>query len=577
MILERWMEVANRLAEALDSPDPESYVANCGDTDLAELFDWHRRAGDFLEDRLRAEPRTNPWVGRVIVGRYYLEAALGRGGAGVVYRARDERVAGRRVAIKLLHDFWSSEDWMRRRFFQEAQMLARLDHPGIVSLTDAGETEDGRLFLAMPFHEGRTLREAIGGGPLETGFCARLIREIGEVVSYAHGRGVLHRDLKPENVLLVRRGDGEHPLLIDFGIAQTGEPGAAFKTTTHLMGSAVYMAPEHLMGKAGRESDVYSLAVVAWEMLVGRLPFDSDSPFALPELQRKGVGDAFYRLRPDLGVRAGRLLSRALDFDAARRPPIKEFTVELAETLTAQSIDSRFARLAVMQHSRRWLLGAAAAGLLGAGVGGWWLRDRVSPLSQEERVIDFPPGYQAEMAGFTIHLQLTEHAIREFPSGGVTAIRYSSPDQGQVHKKLTRRQKERAFASGWKVAANLRPESGYAAIAVECGHFAPRFDAGFQLTGNRLDLIATKQIRAGWDGIHAPVSLPPPPQLIRLEMTYDPARASADISVDDKILIRDYTGHSEYRDDLGVYFGTGTKDGSMASAIFGGLRFEILG
>jgi hypothetical protein len=575
MIGQRWEEVSARLMEALESPDPAGRAAASGDPDLVELVAWHRRAGGFLEDG-RAQ-RENPWLGRQVGGRYRLNSVLGRGGSGVVYGACDERVGGRRVVVKLLHDFWSSEDWMCRRFREEAAVLTRLDHPGIVSLIDAGEIEDGRLFLVLPFHEGRTLREALAAGPLDAAFAARLLREIGEAVGAAHAQGVVHRDLKPENILLVRRADGEHPLLIDFGIAQVGGATGPRQTTTHLMGSAFYMAPEHLMGKAEAASDVYSLGVIAWEMLTGARPFESASPFALPELQRKGVGDAFYGLRPDLGTAAGRLLTRALAFDVARRPaPVIAFTGELADRLQAGALDSRLARVWVRRRSRRFMLASGTTALVGAAVGGWWLRDWLTPLGPDERVIDFPGGDEAVMAGFSVHRELTERAIRDFPGGATSAMRYSSPDQGQLHKRLTLRQKEWAFRRGWKVSALCRPESGYACVAVETGPFAPRFDAGFQMTRDRVELIATEQVRIGWDGIHAAVSLPPPPRLVRLEMAYDPARASATVSVDGETLIRDYAGHTEYRDDLGVYFAIGTLDGSMASAVFGGLHFEIL-
>jgi len=573
VIWPRWDELSEQLAKALESADPAAHVAAACDSDLAELFAWHRRAGDFMED---CRPRENPWVGRRIGGRYLLKGVLGRGGTGVVFEACDDEVPGRRVVIKLLHDFWSSEDWMRSRFRDEVGVLARLDHPGIVSLIDAGENEDGRLFLVLPFHEGRTLRDALAAGPLDAPFAARLMREIGEAVGYAHAEGVLHRDLKPENILLVRRADGEHPLLIDFGIAQIGDTSRPAQTTTHLMGSAAYMGPEHLMGKACSTSDVYSLGVIAWEMLTGARPFESVSPFALPELQRKGVGDAFYRLRPDLGTRVGKLLARALAFDAVRRPtPITAFTGELAEAIQAGALDSPLARLWVLRRSRRWILTGGATALVAATAAGWWLRDWLTPLDSEERVIDFPPGASMEMAGFSIHRELTEHAVREFPGGAVNAMRYLSPDQGQLHRKLTLRQKEWAFRRGWRAWALCRPESGFAALAVESGHFAPRFDAGFRPVADGMELVATKQVQAGWDGIRAPVSLPPAPRLLRLEMTYDPVRASATVSVDGTILIHDYTGHSEYRDDLGVYFGLGSIDGSMASAILGGLHFEI--
>jgi len=571
----RWEELSERLAEALESPDPAARIASSGDPDLVELFAWHQRAGSFLDDG--RPQRENPWLGRQVSGRYRLKIVLGRGGSGVVYEACDEQVAGRRVVVKLLHDFWSSEDWMRRRFREEAGVLTRLDHPGIVSLIDAGEIEDGRLFLVLPFHEGRTLRDALAAGPLDAAFVARLLREIGEAVGYAHARGVVHRDLKPENILLVRRADGEHPLLIDFGIAQVGDPAGPRQTTTHLMGSAFYMAPEHLMGKAGAASDVYSFGVIAWEMLTGARPFDSASPFALPGLQRKGVGDAFYRLRPDLGTAVGRLLTRALAFDAARRPaPVGAFAAELADAIQAGAFDSRLARLWLRRRSRRFLLASGATALAGAAAGGWWLRDWLTPLEAAERVIDFPRGDSAAMAGFSIHRELTERAIRDFPGGAVTAIRYLTPDQGLLYKRLTLRQQEWASRRGWKVSALCRPESGIASVAVENGPVAPAFVAGVQATREGAELIAVRQVRDGVDGIRAPLSLPPAPRLMRLEMAYDPVSARATVSVDGQILIRDYAGHTEYREDHTVLFGIVTVDGSMASAVFAGLHFEIL-
>jgi tRNA A-37 threonylcarbamoyl transferase component Bud32 len=571
----RWEELSERLAEALESPDPAARIASSGDPDLVELFAWHQRAGSFLEEG-RPLP-ANPWLGRRVAGRYRLKGVLGRGGSGVVFEASDEQVEGRRVVIKLLHDFWTSEDWMRRRFRDEAGVLTRLDHPGIVSLIDAGEIEDGRLFLVLPFHEGRTLRDALAPGPLAAPFAARLLREIGEAVGYAHTQGVVHRDLKPENILLVRRADGEHPLLIDFGIAQIGEAAGPRHTTTHLMGSALYMAPEHLMGKAEAASDVYSLAVVAWELLTGARPFESASPFALPELQRKGVGDAFYRLRPDLGTAVGKLLTRTLAFDAARRPaPVGAFAAELADAIQAGAFDSRLARVWLRRRSRRFILTSGATALAGAAAGAWWLRDWLNPLDAAERVIDFPGGDSAEMAGFSIHRELTERAIREFPGGAVTAMRYLTPDQGTLYKRLTLRQQEWAFRRGWKVSALCRPESGHAGVAVENGTVAPAFVAVLEAARDRVELIAVKQVRAGLGGIRVPLSLPPAPRLTRLEMAYDPVSARATVSVDGQILIRDYAGHTEYRGDHTVFFAVATTDGSMASAILGGLHFEIV-
>jgi hypothetical protein len=365
--------------------------------------------------------------------------------------------------------------------------------------------------------------------------------------------------------------------LIDFGIAQVADPAGPRSTTTHLMGSAFYMAPEHLLGKAEAASDVYSLGVIAWEMLAGARPFDSASPFALPALQRKGVGDAFYRLRPDLGTAVGRLLTRALAFDAARRPaPVTAFTEELADHLQAGALDSRLARLWVLRRSRRFLLASGTTALVGAAAGGWWLRDWLTPLDAAERVIDFPRGDSAARAGFSINRELTERAIRDFPGGATTAMRYLTPDQGTLYKRLTLRQNEWASRRGWKVSALYRPESGDAGVGVENGSVPPAFVAHLRATGDRVELIAVTRVRDGVDGIRAPLSLPPAPRLMRLEMAYDPVSARATVSVDGQILIRDYPGHTEYRGDHNVFFAVASVDGSMASAVLGGLHFEIL-
>ena len=284
------------------------------------------------------------------------------------------------------------------------------------------------------------------------------------------------------------------------------------------------------MGKAEAASDVYSLGVIAWEMLAGARPFDSASPFALPELQRKGVGDAFYRLRPDLGTGVGRLLARALAFDAARRPaPVTAFTAELADALQASAIDSRLARLWVLRRSRRWMLAGGATALVGAAAGGWWLRDWLAPLDPEERVIDFPRGASAEMAGFSIQHELTERAIREFPGGGVSAMRCISRDQGQLHRRLTPAAEAVGFSPRLEgvgaLPAGVRDRRRWPSSPVI---FAPRFDVGFQPTrdGVRAHRHQAGPHRLGWNSRGG--DLPPAPSLVRLEMAYDPVRAAAD-------------------------------------------------
>jgi len=222
------------------------------------------------------------------------------------------------------------------------------------------------------------------------------------------------------------------------------------------------------------------------------------------------------------------------------------------------------------------MLASGATALVGAAVGGWWLRDRLTPLDAADRVIDFPRGDSAELAGFGITRELTERAIRGFPGGAVTAMRYLTPDQGTLYKRLTPRQREWALRRGWKLSALCRPESGLAGVGVENGTSPPAFVAHIEAVRDRAELIAVTQVRDGVDGIRASLSPPPAPTLMRLEMAYDPVSARATVSVDGQVLIRDYAGHTEYRGGPSVFFAVNTADGSMASAVFGGLHFEIL-
>jgi serine/threonine protein kinase len=576
VIWQRWDELSDRLAKALESSDPEGCISASGDPELAELFRWHRRAGDFLETR-QPKPE-NPWIGRRIHGRYRLESVLGRGGSGVVFCARDEEVAGRRIVIKLLHDFWSSEDWMRRRFREEAAVLARLVHPGIVSLVDAGEAEDGRLFLAFPFHESRTLREALSQGPLDSPFAARLLREIGDALGYAHAQAVLHRDLKPENILLVRRADGEYPLLIDFGIAQIGDAGVSTHTTTHLMGSAVYMAPEHLMGKPVAASDIYSLGVVAWEMLAGTRPFDSVSPFALPELQRRGAGDAFYRLRPDLGTGIGKLLARALAFDPARRPaPVTAFTAQLADALLAGAMDSRIARLWVLRRSRRWMLAGGTTALMGAAAGGWWLRDRLTPLSPADRIVDLPLPSEPEEHGFRARSAIGNEVLSNPESSGyLPAIRViARGQQGGYYYPLTRAQVRAANRRGWKLSFEAAPEEGQIYAMVDLPDAPRRYAINLIATPNQPDaILLLTAITPTIQGIDLPL---PGPAGVRhsYRIEFQPRSATVDLWVDGAKRYSGYTGLSEFCYYRGPEMGAHRYRSARGAGVFWSFRFEI--
>jgi serine/threonine protein kinase len=281
-----------------------------------------------------------PYQGMLLAGRYLLERELGRGGIGVIYFARDQQLMGKPVVVKILLDLTlgaEADEWVKRKFRQEVEALARIDHPGVVGVLQAGEMADGKPYLVIQYIEGETLRSVMGADGMELARVARIVRQIGHALTGAHDRGIYHRDLKPENIMLQSLGEGEeHVKLIDFGIATVKDPQAAADqaTTTMFSGTPGYMAPEQLLGKPTAASDVYALGVIAHEMLTGRRPFRPDSPYHLLELQREGVRVKPRELRPDLPERAQALVLQALSFEQAARPArARAFGDELSRAL----------------------------------------------------------------------------------------------------------------------------------------------------------------------------------------------------------------------------------------------------
>jgi predicted Ser/Thr protein kinase len=213
-----------------------------------------------------------------LAGRYSLERELGRGGMGIVYLARDMRLE-RVVAIKLLPPDRARDAAARERFVREARMAAQLSHPHIIPIHAVEETGDF-VFFVMSFVDGETLGARVRrDGALKAADAARILREVAWALAYAHGQGVVHRDVKPDNILL-ERGSGR-ALVADFGIARSVQ-APALSGEHELIGTSEYMSPEQAGGETldGR-SDLYSLGVVGYYALSGRLPFTSPTVAAL--------------------------------------------------------------------------------------------------------------------------------------------------------------------------------------------------------------------------------------------------------------------------------------------------------
>ena len=212
--------------------------------------------------------------------QYALEGEIGRGGMAVVYRARDLRL-DRQVAIKVLPPELAYDPAIRTRFTREAQTSARLSHAHIVPIYDVGE-RDGLAYFVMAHVAGGNLAALLAREPRQPiGEVRRLVCQIADALSYAHLRGVIHRDIKPDNILLDH--DGARAMVTDFGIARAMEAGGRLTLTGVAVGTPTYMSPEQAVGERevdGR-SDIYSLGVLAYQMLTGRVPFSAGNSVGL--------------------------------------------------------------------------------------------------------------------------------------------------------------------------------------------------------------------------------------------------------------------------------------------------------
>jgi serine/threonine-protein kinase len=229
-----------------------------------------------------------PLIGRTIAGKYEIELRVGEGAMGAVYKAR-QLTLGTTVALKVLHGQLAGEPTFAARFLREAQAASRVDHPSSMRVIDFGEEPDGLLYIAMEYIDGRTLAKLLEErGPLPV---ARIVDIAGQALAalaVAHDLGVIHRDLKPENLMLVDGTDdeGRHHDIVkvcDFGVAKLLQGGARAPSVTAeglVVGTPEYMSPEQARGEAlDARSDLYAMGVLLFQMMTGKVPFDSSTAF----------------------------------------------------------------------------------------------------------------------------------------------------------------------------------------------------------------------------------------------------------------------------------------------------------
>ncbi|MBX3466882.1 MAG: serine/threonine protein kinase [Planctomycetes bacterium] len=309
------------------------------------------------------------------VGAYEVEREISRGAMGVVLRARHVEVAERVVAIKVMAADLEQDPDGLRRFQREGEVLASLDHPGVVRVYDAGRLPDGRPYLTMDFVEGETLEHLARQGPLPVAEAARLLEAVARGVAYMNARGIVHRDLKLGNVLLDAAGA---PRIADFGLAHVAGRATRITQQGDLLGTPLYMAPEVVRGEEGVDGriDVYALGVMLFRLATGTYPFYAESSVALFDL----VLHAAPTFPPDLGPDARAVLERALARDRdLRYPSAAALADDLAALAAGRPVSARpigrWERLRrTLGPGRLALVAASLAAVVLVGGGAWVVR-----------------------------------------------------------------------------------------------------------------------------------------------------------------------------------------------------------
>jgi serine/threonine protein kinase len=365
-----WDQIQEIYHEALKLPPSErsAFIARAASQnpslmrEVNELVSVGASLGDFLKTPIAELPLTAPvenLIEKTIKGRYVVKSELGRGGMGQLYLAIDQNTDGQRVVLKFLLRELLDNEYALQKFKHESKALSLINHPNVVAVTDTGEFE-GRPFFVMQYVDGETLEDRIpkAGMPLE--HAASILKQIGAALEHVHEKGIFHRDLKPTNIML-RRGT-DSVVLVDFGIAKVYNAGEEKATVTGVSpGTPLYMSPEQINGEEiTAASDIYSMAVIAHEMVTGRRPFD----------QQRAVKPII--LRRDLSRRAQRIMLKGLSLKPeARYQNAKQFGDELAQALLGEQRKSTpWPKVAIV------VLGVA---LLSFGVYKYWTRRVVQP------------------------------------------------------------------------------------------------------------------------------------------------------------------------------------------------------
>ena len=290
---------------------------------------------------LRSQDAAADLVGSVIAERYHVMRKLGEGGMGAVYLAEHVKM-GRKSAIKVMNPGMSQDPDAIARFNREASNASRMSHPNICAIYDFGETPDGLIYLAMEFIEGQSLTALIKEhGSLPPKRAASILHQTADALQVAHDYGIVHRDLKPDNIMIATGRDGSDQVkVVDFGIAKAHTSDAQKVTKTGLVvGTPEYMSPEQLAGdKLDGRSDIYSLALVGFNMLTGTLPFPAQTAQETMIMRLTDDPKSLAEMKPGVAwpPQVQSVMDRALARDAAQRyPKASDFGREFAMAIDA--------------------------------------------------------------------------------------------------------------------------------------------------------------------------------------------------------------------------------------------------
>ncbi len=350
--------------------------------------------------------------GLTIDGRYKLIDRIGSGGMADVWRARDTEL-DRDVALKLLHENFARDTEFVERFRREASSAAGLQHPNLVSVYDRGTYEDS-YYISMELVEGSSLRDLINQG-LTIEEAVEVTRQVLAAASFANERGIVHRDLKPLNVLIDRAG---RVRVTDFGIARAG--GSEITRTGSVMGTAQYLSPEQAQGmEVTAASDIYSIGVMLFEMLCGRVPFDGENAVAIA-MKQVGEEPALpSSINPQVTPALDAVVMRALAKDPAQR---FQTAAEMSAALDAAEAQPQVAPPVFVpddaeSSNRRWLIAALIVLVLAGAALAWFL------TRPDMVTVPDVTGQQEEAATIALHgagFEVTTNSVEnDIPEGEV--------------------------------------------------------------------------------------------------------------------------------------------------------------